>query len=146
MKKCSYCGAEYPDDATVCATDQTPLDSPSPEALSAKEPHSLLGIASFCISLAVGLLMLMAVVAAGILNQHRIPGERTYPGQMLVGFALIFLMAGDVVALSLGIAAVCQKARNRLFGILGMAFSGLTLMGAVGLMILGIIYASRFAR
>jgi predicted amidophosphoribosyltransferase len=26
MKKCSYCGAEYPDDATVCAVDQTPFD------------------------------------------------------------------------------------------------------------------------
>jgi hypothetical protein len=26
MKKCSYCGAEYPDDATVCAVDQTSLD------------------------------------------------------------------------------------------------------------------------
>ena len=25
MKKCSYCGTEYPDDAVACATDQTPL-------------------------------------------------------------------------------------------------------------------------
>jgi hypothetical protein len=25
MRKCSYCGAEYPDDAVVCAVDQTPL-------------------------------------------------------------------------------------------------------------------------
>lgn len=29
MKKCSYCGAEYPDDAAVCTVDQSPLDSPS---------------------------------------------------------------------------------------------------------------------
>ena len=29
MKKCSYCGAEYPDDAVMCAIDQTPLDRPS---------------------------------------------------------------------------------------------------------------------
>ena len=29
MKTCSYCGAEYPDNAVVCASDQTPLDRPS---------------------------------------------------------------------------------------------------------------------
>ena len=28
MKKCSYCGAEYPDDAAVCLIDQTPLEIP----------------------------------------------------------------------------------------------------------------------
>jgi len=27
MKRCSYCGAEYPDGAVVCAVDQTSLDS-----------------------------------------------------------------------------------------------------------------------
>jgi hypothetical protein len=27
MKKCSYCGAEYPDDTVVCAVDQTSLQS-----------------------------------------------------------------------------------------------------------------------
>jgi hypothetical protein len=26
MKKCSYCGAEYPDDLVVCPVDQTPFD------------------------------------------------------------------------------------------------------------------------
>jgi hypothetical protein len=28
MKKCPYCGAENPDDAAVCAIDQTPLENP----------------------------------------------------------------------------------------------------------------------
>ena len=28
MKRCSYCGAEYPDDAVVCSVDRTSLDSP----------------------------------------------------------------------------------------------------------------------
>jgi membrane protease YdiL (CAAX protease family) len=34
MKECSYCGAEYPDDATVCAIDQTPLEQPHSENLA----------------------------------------------------------------------------------------------------------------
>ncbi len=29
MKTCSYCGTEYPDEAVVCASDQTPLDRAS---------------------------------------------------------------------------------------------------------------------
>ena len=33
MKTCSYCGAKYPDDAIVCAFDQTPFDT----AISVKE-------------------------------------------------------------------------------------------------------------
>jgi hypothetical protein len=29
MKKCSYCGAEYPDDAVMCTVDHTPFASPA---------------------------------------------------------------------------------------------------------------------
>ncbi|HEY3761121.1 MAG TPA: hypothetical protein VGN23_05190 [Verrucomicrobiae bacterium] len=34
MKKCSYCGAEYPDETTACPIDQTPLGETSPEQIS----------------------------------------------------------------------------------------------------------------
>lgn len=30
MKRCSYCGKTYPDDATICAIDQTPLEDAEP--------------------------------------------------------------------------------------------------------------------
>ncbi len=30
MKKCSYCGKEYPDDAEICAADQNPLEAVAP--------------------------------------------------------------------------------------------------------------------
>ncbi len=48
MKKCSYCGAEYPDDAAMCAIDQTPFAAEargkSTDVLSWM-PRSCLGLA-----------------------------------------------------------------------------------------------------
>ena len=45
MKKCSYCGAEYPDDAVVCAVDQTSLDSPPPSPSSRRLSQTSIGVA-----------------------------------------------------------------------------------------------------
>ena len=40
MKKCSYCGAEYPDDAVVCPIDHTPFEPPAePPPPKAREPE-----------------------------------------------------------------------------------------------------------
>lgn len=45
MKRCSYCGAEYPDDATVCELDQTSLDSPPPSPPSRRLAQTSIGLA-----------------------------------------------------------------------------------------------------
>lgn len=39
MKKCSYCGAEYPDDTVMCAIDHAPFEQPAepPTFLKLKE-------------------------------------------------------------------------------------------------------------
>jgi hypothetical protein len=108
--------------------------------------HSGIGIASFGISIAVGFLMVAVLFTAAILSAHRVQGNPTYPGQTAVGLAAIFLMAADVLAVGLGIAAVCQTGKKRLFGILGLVFSGGTIMGTIALIIIGLIYASRFTR
>jgi hypothetical protein len=43
MKKCSYCGKEYPDTATVCDIDAHPLLDPNPPAPSRSEYQRLPG-------------------------------------------------------------------------------------------------------
>ncbi len=40
MKTCSYCGAEYPDDATMCPVDHTSLNRPEPPQPVAPAPES----------------------------------------------------------------------------------------------------------
>jgi len=127
----------------MCAIDHTALDSPPPLP---EEKHSGLGIASFGISIAAACLMIATLVMATILSAHRIPGERTYPGQVIVGLAMIFLVAADVVAVGLGIAALCQSGEKRLLGILGLVFSSATIVGTGGLMIIGLLYLETSGR
>jgi len=38
MKRCSYCGTEYPDDAVVCPLDQTALSPPGVAGSAASAP------------------------------------------------------------------------------------------------------------
>ncbi len=160
MKKCTYCGKEYPDETAVCDIDGQPLQSPGTEPPGSLPPEispapagepkqSVLGVISFAMSVGVALLMLATFVVAGVMNAGRIQqGQppQPYAGQMIVGFGVIFLLAADVVAAGLGVAALCQRGRKRLFGILGLVFSGGVLFLTIGLMVIGLIFASRFTR
>jgi hypothetical protein len=110
-----------------------------------EEKHSKIGIASFGISILVGFLVVAMFVIAGALNAGRVEHGHDYPGQTFVGLSIIALLAADVLAVGLGIAALCQSGTRRLFGILGLTFSSVTILGTVGLIIIGIAYASRFA-
>lgn len=104
-----------------------------------------MGIASFTLSIVVGCLLMAVFVIAGILNGERVQHGQTYPGQAIVGLVAIFLWAVDIVALALGIAAVCQSGRKRLYGILGLVLSGATILGSAGLVVLGLIFIARAA-
>ncbi len=107
-----------------------------------EEKHSRLGIASFALSLIVGFLLLAVFVTAGILSQRYGTRGGQYPGAAAVGVAAILLFGADLVAITLGIVSVCQRERKRLFGVLGLVFSSLTLLLAGGLMLVGIFFAA----
>ena len=57
MKKCTYCGKEYPDEATVCERDEQPLidpNAPKPPPITKPKPN-LVGIRGWLLLLAIGL-------------------------------------------------------------------------------------------
>ena len=76
---------------------------------------------------------------AGYLHSQMIPGQVRYPGQVAVGLGFILLMAVDVVAFGLAIASLFESEKKRSFGILGLTFSTLTLLGSIGLIAIGLL-------
>ena len=107
MKKCSYCGAEYPDDATKCVIDETPLDEIQPEPVHFKRP------------------------TFAIFSEHQIPVSLSivsyiffFPGAM--GFALVvFILAVLVISggEAIGGWAVLGCIFGLAFGIFGLLLS-----------------------
>ena len=103
-----------------------------------EQKHSGIGIASFILSLLIGVLLFMVVMFAGYM-------EVTTPGgiseesvsAIMLGLVIIGLLLLELVAFGLGIGGLFQKDRKKLFAILGTIFSGLAILGVVALMIIG---------
>lgn len=148
MKSCAYCGKEYPDEASTCAIDGEPLQPLVAEAPAAftEARRSPLGIVSFGISIAAGVLIVALVVTAGVLSSGRVSQIQSYGGQALVGLAAMFLLAVDGVALGLGVAACCQPGTRRIWGVLGTVVSAATIVGLMGMAAVGLALGARFAR
>lgn len=100
--------------------------------------HSGLGITSFVLSLLVGLLVFGILVVAGIMEARRPGGiAEDSPITILVGLAIIGAMMLDLLAVALGIAGLVQKDTKKVFAILGLIISAVTLFGTIGLIIIG---------
>jgi len=121
------------------STNSVTEGSESSIAIAAKQKHSSMGIASFATSIGVGFLLIVLFGIAGFLHSKMIPGQAHYPGQVTVGSVFILLIAVDVVAFGLGIASVFESEKKRSFGILGLTFSTLTILGSIGLMAIGLM-------
>ena len=140
MKHCPVCGRTYPDNTFVCPIDQQPLgtDEPLLQPAPAPQRHSSMGIASFGISVAVGILMFAFFVVAAIFYSRMGRSQpASNPAFVVLGLVALFLLAVDLLAVGLGIAAICQSQKKRLFGILGLVFSACTILGTIGLIIVG---------
>ena len=110
-------------------------DDDEPESLK----HSGLGIASFILSLVSGVFSVGSVVVAGVLTMRAGGMNETSPEAMLVGCCIIAFMFLALVALGLGVAGLMQADRKKVFAILGCVGSIMTIVGIIGLMILGMM-------
>jgi len=100
--------------------------------------HSGLGIASFILSLMVGAVEFLVIMAAGIV-------EATTPGGMdeqsmaaiLIGLFILGGLMANMAGVGLGIAGLVQRDRKRVFSTLGLVFNGTAILGIVMLMVIG---------
>jgi hypothetical protein len=101
--------------------------------------HSGWGIASFIISIAAGILIFITIVIAGVIGMDTpdaLDENETVIG--LIGLAILGLMLVDLLAFIFGIVGLLQRDTKKVFAILGIIFSGIILLGTLGLMVLGI--------
>ncbi len=101
--------------------------------------HSGVGIASFIMSILLGIFMFLLIAIAGLMAAEAGGAmDEESMGAVILGLFLLAALGLEVVAIILGIVGMFQKQRKKVFAILGIVFSGLTLVGVVFLIIVGL--------
>ena len=114
MKKCSYCGAEYPNDAVVCPVDQTSLDHPLP-------PLTIPWVAILSwFGLVVGI---FGTIRAILLSYPFFFLHHDIANGAVLWFGFICMTAIETFVIGLPCAIVGIAKCRRLVGWLGVVFS-----------------------
>lgn len=101
-----------------------------------KLKHSKLGVASFVTSLVSGMGLVFVFIIAGILGASGSMHESSMQA-VITGLLIILFIGTDIVALGLGIAGLLQKNVNKLYAILGLAFSAVVVLGIIAVILIG---------
>jgi len=102
----------------------TPIVPPPPPDMPR---HSKLGIISFVLSIISVFLVCLFLVFAYMLGNNNLA---TNNGTTAIGWVFICLIGlSNLTGIGLGIAALTQKVQNKIFGILGLVFNALILIG-----------------
>lgn len=118
--------------------------SPYPMYEQPPMPHAGLGIASFFIAVAVGLGMAVTFVVTfvviffEVMRTGGVP-DQTSPTLRLSSLFMCGCVLMNLVGVGLGIGALFQSNRRQIFSILGLIFNAMTVLGFVGLSILGLV-------
>lgn len=103
------------------------------------QSHSGLGIVSFITSLTASTVLLILIGIAEALESRPGGMDEESNAAILVGLGLFLTTLAQLAALGLGIAALVQAGRTKVFGVLGTVFSVLGLVGTLMLMLLGAV-------
>jgi hypothetical protein len=104
--------------------------------VGAPQKHSGVGVASFIIGIAVGVLELAMIVLATILVQQRTSSNA--PSMELAGCGMLLGLVACVVGVILGIVGVTQSQNCKVFAIWGLCINGGILLSVLGLVALGL--------
>jgi hypothetical protein len=101
--------------------------------------YSGLGLASFVTSIvfAAGLLGLSAILL--LIDTSVVGGlDEDSVGAAFLGFLILACLAGSLVSLGLGIAALTQADRSKTFAFLGIVFSAVAFISTISVLVLGV--------
>ena len=110
-------------------------------SVSTGKKHSGLGIASFVTSIVAAVFIFFLIVAAGALGMSS-PDGLNRDVATLGGLLVIAFTGIAFIALGLGIGALFQRERKKIFAILGTVFSGLVILGVSLIILLGMAIGS----
>ena len=100
-------------------------------------PHAGLGIASFIISLAAGAALVILLGVASVLESRPGGMDEESASAIMLGIVVLLTALAQFAALGLGIAALVQAGRSKIFGVLGTVFAAAGLVGTLMLLLLG---------
>jgi hypothetical protein len=101
--------------------------------------HSGLGIASFVMSILVGLGMFCLIAWIAVLAASSGQTLKEDSSQAIaIGLGIFAFLFLDLIAFLLGIVGLCQPNRQKVFAILGLLFSFTVAAGMIGLIAVGL--------
>lgn len=127
----------------------SPYQSPQPESFRdlprGPETEALrqsgLGVASFVIAMLCGLTFFGALVVAGVVGLRAAEeggGQPSGALMMMIGFAILGAMGLALLGGILGLVALFQSDRKRLFAVLGLILNLLVFLGIGGIFAVGV--------
>ena len=107
---------------------------------STKQKNSGFGMASFIMSITIGILLFVLLAIAGILSAGTPGGmDKQSVQAVAIGLSIMALLFFTIVSTVFGVVGLFQKDRKKLFAVLGTIFSLIILLVGVGIIILGIV-------